>query len=101
LHASGSSKEAARKGLMTLMSGISEQFMFAGWLNNLEYTLWECRETGSCVQFPKITESQCTLLRLLSEEAEGWWMYPLDEQNPDPALEFVSLDDWRKHIERI
>lgn len=98
LPVAGTTKEAAAQGLLTLMGGISEQFMCSGWLPNLEYALWECRESERSVQFPEITQRQCDLLRLLSEECDGWWMYSL-ERTTDRPVEFVTLDTWRKHIE--
>jgi len=91
---SGDFKEAAAKGLMTLMCGISERRLGAGWHNDLEYMLWMARETGATRMLPEITHRECLLLRLLSEECGGWWMYPLDDDG-DAALEFVSLEKWQ------
>jgi hypothetical protein len=100
LPVAGTPGEAAAQGLLALMGGISERFMCASWLTNLEYALWECRESGQSAQFPEITQRQCALLRLLSDECDGWWMYSLYQpESDDPPVEFVSLDTWRKHIE--
>lgn len=98
----GSAEEGAAIALMMLMSGISEQSFAAGWAVNLEYELWQCthQEPPWNDRLPedrRITARQCTLLRLLSEECDGWWMYPPDQ--PGAPAQFVSLADWKRHIE--
>jgi hypothetical protein len=63
--------EGAALGLLGLMSGISEEYWCAGWLNGLEFDLWNAQANGRYGQ-GAITERQAKLLRLLSEECEGW-----------------------------
>lgn len=95
---SGSVKTAAACGLLHLMGGLSEQFYSAGWLNNLEYALWDRRERGPSAQgqFCEMSDRQCILLRSLSEECQGWWVQSREHQD---ALQLLSLSAWRSHIE--
>jgi hypothetical protein len=81
--------EGAALGLLGLMSGISEEHWCAGWLTDLEFRLWDA-QAGKYGQ-GVITERQVKLLRLLSEECEGWWHWKEDAENP----EFISLAEWR------
>jgi hypothetical protein len=83
-------EEGARFGLLALMTGISEGAWCAGWLSDLEYICWKAREaeptpTGMGV----ITARQSELLRLLSEEASGWWIW--DQKGP----RFLDFEEWR------
>ena len=61
-------------GLIALMTGLSEENWCAGWLSNMEYELWQVKP-GARFGMGEITERQATLLRLLSEEAGGWWVW--------------------------
>ena len=102
LPTAGSAEEASAISLMVLMSGLSEQSFAAGWAVNLEYELWQCRQgeppwNDRLPEDRRISARQCSLLRSLSEECDGWWMYPLDD--PHAPLRFVSLMDWEKHIQ--
>lgn len=81
--------EGAKIGLLALMSGISEESWCATWMTGLERALWNARENGPGPYGQiDITERQATLLRLLSEEAGGWWIW-------DDGERFVSLETWR------
>lgn len=83
---------AAALGLHALMSGLSEEFWCATWLTGLEHSLWQAREGGSPrFGLGELTERQVALLRLLSEECDGWWHWPAGAAEP----EFVRLDKWR------
>lgn len=87
--------EAASYGLFALMSAISEDCWCAGWLHNLELSLWQAREAGPMkFGMGEITQRQCDLLRLLSDEAGGWWVY-----GDKPC--FLSLDEWRASLPPI
>ena len=87
--------EGAALGLLGLMSGISEEFWCAGWLIGLEFDLWNAAANAKYGQ-GAITERQVTLLRLLSEECDGWWHWRDGADNP----EFVRLNEWREIVER-
>lgn len=87
--------EAAAMGLLALMTGLSEELWCAGWISGLEHSLWHARERGSApFGMGEITQRQCDLLRLLSDEADGWWVW-------DDGAHFVFLDDWRSHLRAL
>jgi hypothetical protein len=67
-------QEGAALGLLGLMTGISEQNWCAGWLLDLEFRLWDA-SAGMKFGQRLITEREATLLRLLSEESDGWWVW--------------------------
>lgn len=84
-------QEGARVGLLALMTGISEGLYCAGWMTGLEHACWEAREHGSVPYgMGSITLRQADLLRLLSEEADGWWAW-----DDSKGAVFVPLDEWR------
>lgn len=84
--------EAASYGLFALMSAISEDCWCAGWLTSLEHSLWTARQDGP-MNFGMgiISQRQCDLLRLLSEEAGGWWVY-------DERPHFLSFENWQARL---
>jgi hypothetical protein len=81
-------QEAAALGPLALMTGISEEFWCAGWMAGLEDALWRV-QPGTKWGQGTISERQALLLRLLSEECDGWWRW---EDNAGPV--FVKLADW-------
>lgn len=85
----GDASEGAALGLLGLMTGISEEFWCAGWLTGLEFSLWKA-PTGMRFGQGSITERQSQLLKLLSEESDGWWCW----QNGEAT--FVCMADWLK-----
>jgi hypothetical protein len=84
--------EAAARGLLDLMSGISEEYWCAGWLRDLEFELWNAVAGSHTQESGALTMRQTALLRLLSEECDGWWHWQNDTDNP----QFVSLAEWRR-----
>lgn len=104
LPTSGWAEDAASKSLFIMMNGLSEKCFGGGWVVGLEYSLWTYRQTGPRHESARsvensITERECMLLRLLSEECGGWWMCP-DIDDAAAPIEFVSLADWEAHIQR-
>lgn len=83
----GGPDEGAALGLLGLMTGISEENWCAGWMSGLEYSLWEVKP-GTEYGQGAITERQATLLRLLSEECDGWWRWVNDKP------QFIRRQDW-------
>ena len=83
--------DAARIGLSALMCGISEDCWCAGWLTSLSMDLWEFRQRGGGHHYGQgeVTERQAQLLRLLSEEAGGWFRWDDKE-----GVTFVGMDQW-------
>ena len=70
----GTAQSGAAQGLLALMCGISEDCYCAGWMMGLEDALWNV-QPGTRYGQGTITERQTTLLRLLAEEAGGWWRW--------------------------
>src|ERR1051325_11236160 len=85
--------EGAALGLLGLMSGISEEYWCAGWLTGLEFDLWNA-QADSGYGHGTVTKRQAMLLRLLSEECDGWWHWKEGADNP----QFVSLGEWREIV---
>ncbi len=80
----------ARNALAALMSSLSEDLWCAGWLTGTEHALWKMvqggpREWG----MGEVSQRQVDLLRLLSEEAEGWIIYGANGPH------FVPIDEWK------
>ena len=86
-----SAEDGAALGLLGLMTGLSEAYFCAGWLDELEYRLWRAKPNQP-FGAGEITARQAELLRLLSEESHGWWIWA------DGEPTFVSLDWWRAHL---
>ena len=90
--------EGARYGLLALMTGISEEFWCASWMSGLEFDCWRAVEdNGRDYGMGRITERQATLMRLLSEEADGWWHYPKEARDP----KFIRLAEWKQKIAEL
>lgn len=90
--ACGHPAEGAALGLLGLMRGLSEELWCAGWINCLEYSLWNV-QPGMLYGQGSITERQSILLRLLSEECDGWWFWN------DCGPEFILRADWQKRAD--
>lgn len=88
----GDTEEGAALGLLGLMTGISEEFWCAGWMSGLEFDLWQA-PTGKSYGQGQLTERQATLLKLLSDECDGWWYW----RNHD-GPKFIRLDEWRAKL---
>ena len=83
-------EEGGRFGLLSLMTGISEEAWCASWLNELEFILWRaCHGAPAEYGHQTVTPRQAELLRLLSEEANGWWVY-----DSDHGPIFVTKEEW-------
>jgi hypothetical protein len=87
--------DGARLGLLGVMTGISEDHWSAGWLIDLELVLWRACEDGGPFEYGHgiVTQRQCALLRLLSEEAEGWWVFDI---GAGPV--FLPMDKWLARV---
>ena len=75
------------------MSDISEQAFCAGWMDELEYRLWEIvhggpRKYGQIV----LTDGQVARLRGLSDSLHGWVRFNDESQSE----EFVEREHWQK-----
>lgn len=86
----GLAEEGAALGLLGMMLGLSEEFWCAGWETGTEHALWRV-EAGTHWGQGEITERQATLLRLLSEECDGWW-----EWSDGPK--FIRREAWTQKL---
>lgn len=79
------------KELAERMSQISEEAFFAGWMDDLEFHLWDAIHGGSR-KYGQVTLTQTQLdgLRQLSGRLGGWVCFGDDEGVED----FVPLDRW-------
>jgi hypothetical protein len=78
--------------LENFMSDISERCYSAGWLQDLEYVLWDAlingpRKFGGGI----ITEKDIETLKKLSEAANAWIVF--DDVKEETAMD---LESWRK-----
>lgn len=77
--------------LYDLMSAVSEDYWFAGWLSSLEYDLWRMVEGGErSYGIGVVTEHEVSELRRLSAEAGGWFKWSDDAGD----AVFVPLNEW-------
>jgi len=73
--------------LINVMSAISEERWCAGWMQNLEYVLWDAvigRREDIC------SPEEIKQLKYLSEKCGGWIVW--DEQAKGER--FVPMQDW-------
>ena len=78
--------------LINVMSAISEERWCAGWMQNLEYVLWDAvtgRRKGIC------SAEEIGQLKYLSEKCGGWIVW--DEQAKGER--FVPMQDWLRLYE--
>jgi hypothetical protein len=80
-----------QRRLADYMSELSELAYCAGWMDGLEFALWEVvqgarKEYGQTV----FTEAQRQELRALSERIGGWVVF--DDQHEES---FLPLEDWK------
>ena len=87
----------AQSELAELMSDISEDQYFAGWLTGLEYDLWALLQSSDAQRvgaFGGTHRRDIRRLRDLSAATNGWIVW-LDHADPD--LKHMPLDKWEAH----
>jgi hypothetical protein len=83
-------EELAQDLLSRMMCDISEDCFCAGWMNELEYDLWEALESGNrSYGMCEIRERDMARLKRLHELAGGWWIFPVGGD-----LHFVTTQEW-------
>lgn len=86
----------AQKLLLCRMEDMSEDYWCAGWLQNLEYSLWSFVVDGpGGFGLGYVDQQQADELRQLAEDAGGWWVWDMTE-----GRKFVPLDEWREMYRR-
>lgn len=84
--------EGAALGLLGLMTGISEEYWCAGLMSGMQYDLWHV-EAGWRYGRGVISERQASLLRLLHEECDGWWVW-----SGSYGPKFLRTTAWLDHL---
>jgi hypothetical protein len=85
----------AQRALADYMSELSEEAYYAGWMNGLEFALWEAMLSGHSDYGPvtlTLSETPREKLRQLAEACGGWIIF-------DDATEetFLPATDWTAH----
>ncbi|MDM9583118.1 hypothetical protein [Nostoc sp. GT001] len=86
------SHESAQE-LLDLMTSISTEAWFAGWMNGTEFVLWDAA-LGKQLEWGGVFIDQKTgeKLKSLSDSCGGWWIYHRGER-------FLSLEEWQNLYE--
>ena len=80
------------KALMDYMSELSERAYCAGWMQGLEYALWQALLKGRLKYgHLQITQKHVGKLKELSERCEGWIVW--DETGEE---QWVPIGRWQK-----
>ncbi|MBO9703068.1 MAG: hypothetical protein J7604_22840 [Sporocytophaga sp.] len=81
--------------LMNIMSGISERCYTAGWMNNLEYVLWNAVMSGPRKYgYDFIREEDIHELRHYSTLCNSWIVF--DEGKEETSMQ---LNEWKRKFE--
>lgn len=84
------------KRLAERMSDISEDHYCAGWLNDLEFTLWSMLQGGDrSFGFSDVSECDLNELKELYDRAGGWWAWEKDKR----CKTFMVTEEWVKYYE--
>jgi hypothetical protein len=81
---------AKQRALVDYMSDLSEQAYFAGWMQGLEFALWQAI-TGQLPRYGRLVfdDQQLARLRNLSSECAGWIAF--DEARGET---WIPMSDW-------
>ena len=84
----------AQAELRQYMSDLSEEAYFAGWMQGLEYALWEA-VLGERQEYGRLRLSvrQIARLRALSERCDGWIIF--DAENGET---WVPMAEWQQRF---
>jgi hypothetical protein len=86
--------------LYELMSDISEDCYYAGWMMGLEYAIWGALQDGDRrYGAGEMDAEQLEQCRALAKELDGWVIWYDDDSDPELPIEewgprFVSTDEW-------
>jgi len=84
-------EELVGDALLRLMSDLSEDCWCAGWMTDLEFTLWEAMRTGGReLGWGGIGDRDLARLKHLHELAGGWWIWDKGET----GNRFVTTEEW-------
>jgi len=82
-----------QQALYDLMSDLSEEYYFAGWILGCEYWLWKELSSNERNMY-SITVEQKQALALAVDKAGGWIIWDDDANDP----EFLTIDDWKNKV---
>jgi hypothetical protein len=83
-------EELVREALLRIMEDLSEDCWCAGWLKDLEYSLWTAVITGNLDFGWGMQERELARLKHLHEMAGGWWIWSDGEEH----RRFVTTEEW-------
>ncbi len=87
--------QAIAQELYEYISELSEEAICAGWMENIEYALWERVLNGTGNYYAlEVTEDIIAKLRDYSDRAGGWWIW----EDREPV--FLPIEDWNKLYEK-
>lgn len=85
----------AQASLADLMSEISERCYSAGWIQGLEYVLWNAVQKGERKYVhDRISNDDLEALKTLSEKAGAWIVY--DDVTEETA---IDIRNWQKKFQ--
>ena len=82
--------------LTWFMSGISEDAYCAGWMFDLEYSLWDIIHNDGDFGMRKVTRGEKIEMLRLSQLIGGWIHWVEGEENKS----FINKKDWEKKYEQ-
>lgn len=85
--------------LCELMSQISEDCYFAGWLKGNEKVLWDMVHSDGTEDSRRygiaiVDASDLAQLGSLMDECKGWWIF----EEEDPHEKFITLDEAKEYF---
>jgi len=97
IHGGGTAPSPAAAQLLEVMEELSENHWAAGWLTDLEFSLWQLAHGDpSGIGTPWRTSAfDGAELRRLSDACGGWWAW--DDAIHDAR--FVPIGEWRARVE--
>lgn len=81
------------RALADRMSEISEETWCAGWMHELEFTLWAALDSETAEGRLKLTSVQVADLKALSNACHGWIVF-----RDDNGETYLSLPEWESRF---
>lgn len=88
--------QPGQRALLVYMRHLSEENWAAGWLMDLEYTLWDWvarwrSRSEPASEFERANRADIEVLSWLAEQAGGWWHR---DATTSRGPKFVPLTEW-------
>jgi hypothetical protein len=82
--------------LARVMSDISERCYCAGWMQNLEYVLWDITIKGERQYgLDMVTQRDIDIMKLLSKETNSWIIF--EDKIGETA---IAISDWERKFDQ-